>query len=227
MKLVMFDIDGTLTQTVRADEICYIRALEEAFDFKEINQDWSSYPHCSDSGILEELFQKRRGRSPFPAEISDVQSWFVALLHAAAASDPFGPIPGAESFINGLLSRPEFAISLASGGWECSSRLKLASAGLGFSGLPAAFSDKAHAREDIMRASLAHAARHYGRTSFDTVFYFGDGIWDVRAAQNLGYQFIGIASDPVKMAKLCNGGADQVFPDYVDSTAILAALRAS
>jgi phosphoglycolate phosphatase-like HAD superfamily hydrolase len=151
----------------------------------------------------------------------------LALLHAAAISEPFGPIPGAASFINGLLSRPEFAISLASGGWECSARLKLASACLDFSGLPAAFSDKSHAREDIMRASLADAARLHDRTSFDAVIYFGDGIWDVRAAQKLGYQFIGIASDPLKMAKLCNGGADQVFPDYVDSTAILAALRAS
>src|SRR5882724_13716958 len=55
MKLVMFDIDGTLTQTFQADEACFVQALREVFGFTGINTDWACYPHCSYSGILEAL----------------------------------------------------------------------------------------------------------------------------------------------------------------------------
>jgi hypothetical protein len=70
MKLVMFDLDGTLTQTCQADETCFVQALREVFGFTDINTDWASYPHSSDSGLLEALFRIRLGRSPLPEEIS-------------------------------------------------------------------------------------------------------------------------------------------------------------
>src|SRR5438552_5466848 len=102
MKLLMFDIDGTLTQTYQADEICFVQALREIFGFTNINTDWASYPHCSDSGILEALFQTERGRSPGPTEVRVFQSHFVSLLTHSAASQPFRPISGALDFLGVL-----------------------------------------------------------------------------------------------------------------------------
>ncbi|MFL6543619.1 MAG: HAD family hydrolase, partial [Candidatus Udaeobacter sp.] len=132
MKLVMFDIDGTLTQTFQADEACFVQALREVFGFTGINTDWACYPHCSDSGILEALFQLGLGRSPLPTEISTFQAHFVSLLTAATVVQPFNPIAGARDFLSNLTSSSAFAVSLASGAWECSARFKLASAGLDF-----------------------------------------------------------------------------------------------
>lgn len=31
MKLVMFDIDGTLTQSAHTDEVCFVHALRDVF----------------------------------------------------------------------------------------------------------------------------------------------------------------------------------------------------
>ena len=177
MKLVMFDIDGTITQSAETDERCFVQALREVFGFDSINTDWASYPHCSDSGILEELFQQRLRRSPLATEISTFQSHFLSLLAAATAARPFTPIAGAREFICSLISSSEFAVSLASGAWECSARFKLLSAGLDFHHIPAAFSDSAHAREDIMRVSFTSAAQFHSRDSFDSVTYIGDGVW--------------------------------------------------
>src|SRR5207237_1528786 len=132
MKLVMFDIDGTLTQTYQADEACFVQALGEVFGFTYINTDWASYPHCSDSGILEVLFQTRLGRSPLPAEISTFQAHFVSLLTAATVVQPFNPIAGARDFLCSLTSSSALAVSLASGEWKCPARLTLASDGLDF-----------------------------------------------------------------------------------------------
>lgn len=227
MKLVMFDIDGTLTRTDQADELCFVRALQEVFGFTDINTDWAGYLHCSDSGILDELFQHRLGRPPEALEISTFQSHFFSLLEAAAAALPFSPVPGARDFVSSLVSSSEFAVSLASGAWECSARMKLSSVGLDFGQIPAAFADTAHAREDIMRASLSRAVQSCLRDSFDAVIYIGDGVWDARAARNLGYGFIGIAHEPARRERLFAEGAIHVFHDYLDADSLKAALNSS
>ena len=227
MKLVMFDIDGTLTQTYQADEACFIQALREVFGFTGINTDWASYPHCSDSGILEALFQVRLGRSPLPTEISTFQAHFVSLLTAATVVQPFNPIAGARDFLSGLTSSSALAVSLASGAWECSGRFKLASTGLNFPQIPAAFSDDAHAREAIMQASLVRAAQSRSRDSFDAVTYVGDAIWDARAARNLGFRFIGISHEAARVERLYAEGAHHVFADYLDADSFMAVLDES
>ena len=225
MKLVMFDIDGTLTQTDQADEECFVQALREVFGFSDIDTDWAGYPHCSDSGILETLFQMRFGRSPLPTEISMFQARFVSLLIASTIVQPLNPIAGARDFLLSLTSSSALAVSLASGAWECSARLKLASTGLDFPQVAAAFSDDAHAREAIMRLSLVRAAQFRSRVSFDAVIYVGDGVWDARAARNLGFRFIGISHEPARVEGLYAEGAQHVFADYLDTDSFMAVLR--
>jgi beta-phosphoglucomutase-like phosphatase (HAD superfamily) len=227
MKLVMFDIDGTLTQTYQADETCFVQALREVFGFADINTDWASYPHCSDSGILEALFQLRLGRSPLPTEISTFQVHFVSLLTAATIVQPFKPIAGARDFLCSLTSSSVLAVSLASGAWECSARFKLASTGLDFPQIPAAFSDDAHAREDIMQASLVRAAQSRSRDSYNAVIYVGDDVWDARAARNLGFRFVGISHEPARVERLYSEGARHIFPDYLDADSFMAVLHES
>jgi len=227
MKLIMFDIDGTLTLTNEADERCFVQALEDVFGFAEINTDWASYPHCSDSAILEVLFQDRRGRSPGPVEMASFQSRFVALLTHSSAARPFGQVSGAREFLCELMADAAFAVSLASGGWECSARLKLRSAGLDLARLPAAFADDAHSREAIMEASLSRAAQACSRDSFDSVIYIGDGVWDARASRNLGYGFIGMAHEQARAERLYAEGAQHAFADYRDAESIMAVLHQS
>jgi phosphoglycolate phosphatase-like HAD superfamily hydrolase len=80
MRLVIFDIDGTLTQTVKTDEECFLRSLVEVCGFNDIGADWSRYEHATDAGIFHEIYQSRVGRSPSPREISRFRQHFVGLL---------------------------------------------------------------------------------------------------------------------------------------------------
>ena len=64
VKLVMFDIDGTLTQTFAVDTECYVEAVREVAGFQSISTNWARYQHTSDSGILDELYRTHLGRSP-------------------------------------------------------------------------------------------------------------------------------------------------------------------
>lgn len=172
-------------------------------------------------------FQKRLGRSPSGAEAASFQSRFLSLLSLTAAAHPFSPIAGAKDILLSLISIPTFAVSIASGAWECSARFKLANADLHFPCIPAAFSDCAHSREAIMQASATRAAEFYSRPAFDDVVYVGDGLWDARASHNLGFSFVGISRDPAKVERLYAEGAVRVFLNYLDKDVVLKVLTSA
>src|SRR5437016_604929 len=164
MHLVMFDIDGTLTETMKIDEECFMRSLVEVCGFTDVESDWSSYKHATDSGIFHEIHLARTGRPPSVAEISRFRRHFIDLLTEASSEAAFTPIAGARQFLSRLAGSAEHRISLATGGWGDSARLKMASAGMCFDDHPAASADDAHDRESIMRLSKQRAAERYGES---------------------------------------------------------------
>ena len=84
MKLVMFDMDGTLTDSVSLDDNCYVQAVEQALGLTNIVTDWESYPHASSNGCLMEILRTARGHGPTPEEDRAVQHKLVALMHDMA-----------------------------------------------------------------------------------------------------------------------------------------------
>ena len=101
MHLVMFDVDGTLTETMKVDEECFVRSFKDVFGFADIDTDWSHYPRTTDSGIIHDVFTSRIGQSPTAEEVSRFRQHFIQLLTAALSQSPFAPVAGAD----GLLSR--------------------------------------------------------------------------------------------------------------------------
>ncbi len=213
----MFDIDGTLTESNTVDDASYLQALAEVLGFTDVDGDWSQYPHCTDEGILAHLFQTRLQRPPRTEEIAAVRNCFVELIGRSAEAAPLRMIAGAAEFMAKLAAEPGYRVALASGGWERSARLKLASAKLDCREIPAAFADDGHSREAIMQSALARAKSQFGVPHFTRCTYIGDGIWDARAARQLGYRFIGIARDDAKRQRLVDAGALAVFADYRDA----------
>ena len=138
MHLVMFDIDGTLTETVKVDDECFVRSLTEVCGFTDIETDWSRYQHTTDSGIFVEIHEARTGRPPSAAEISHFRLHFVDLLVQASSESAFAPIQGASRLLSGLACSAEHRVSLSTGGWRDSARLKMASAGMCFDDHPTA-----------------------------------------------------------------------------------------
>src|SRR4051794_20144049 len=86
MHLVMFDIDGTLTKTMKIDEECFVRSLAEIHGFTDVETDWSRYKHTTDSGIFHEIHLACAGRLPSDAEVSHFRQHFVALLKSACST---------------------------------------------------------------------------------------------------------------------------------------------
>jgi beta-phosphoglucomutase-like phosphatase (HAD superfamily) len=225
MQLAVFDLDGTLTRTTRTDAACYVRAMREGFGILNIDSDWTTYTHSTDSGITAEVFQTHFRRPPTPDEIARFEQQFVGLLAETFRAEPDScrETAGAAAALQRLRSHAQWRIALATGSWRACALLKLQTAGLNLDGVPAAFADDSFAREEIIALARSRALAWYRQSDFSRVVYIGDAPWDVRAARRLGIAFLGIGGGR-KAERLLRDGASEVLQDFSDFEGLLRGL---
>jgi phosphoglycolate phosphatase-like HAD superfamily hydrolase len=223
MKLVIFDLDGTLTQTNEVDDLCFPRAFAENLGVTGLNTDWSAYTHATDTVIFEESFAQRFERLPNSDESKSFRRHFVALLAELHASQPalFAEVSGASSFLDRLQRESRWRVAIATGCWKQSAEFKIEAAGLPTAGLPMAFVEDGISREEIVQAAVHRAACHYKQQLFDRVVLVGDGLWDLKTAQKLGLPFVGVAEGE-RAERLRQAGVSHVLENFSNWTRCLA-----
>jgi phosphoglycolate phosphatase-like HAD superfamily hydrolase len=216
MHLVVFDIDGTLTETKGIDEACFVRAVEDTLSIR-VKTDWTVYRDVTDSGILAELVESSVGRLPTRVERERVEAQFCELLEVAFAANPRAclSVGGGPALLTQLGALDQLALAVATGGWERSARLKLSRAGYEAEDLVLASASDASSRHEIMVLAKERACARCGAGEFDSITYIGDAPWDYEAATALGWGFIGIgrgrSADVLKRL-----GATTILADFRD-----------
>lgn len=217
MKLVIFDIDGTLARTSNVDGHCFIPALREHFDTSNFDTDWRNYPNVSNSGILETLSGRYFVRPASTEEANAFESAFMARLREQPKSD-FQAIPGANEMLALLRRTPGISLAIAAGCWRASADLKLRRAGIDVADIPMTTATDAQARTEILRIAKQKAAADQP----DETLYFGDAEWDVCATQELDWRMIGIG-DRVDRLRAC--GVPDCFQDFREPDEILRVIN--
>jgi phosphoglycolate phosphatase-like HAD superfamily hydrolase len=226
MKLVIFDIDGTLTQTSHVDSICFARAFAESHQLKVDESDWADCPHVSDSAVLHHIFKQRLGRAPHSQDEDTIKNRLVSLLEEHRELDHayFAEVPGARAMLGLLKLKSDWHRAIATGCWQKSAEMKLGAASIEYGGLPGGFAEDGISRESIVSAAISRSISHYQRQVFDRIVSIGDGVWDVQTASALGLAFIGIAGGE-RAAALARAGAKHVIPDFEDTDRFFALLE--
>lgn len=221
MRLIIFDVDGTLTDTMAVDARCFLRSFAEVFDFAGVDPDWSLYKNATDAGIVNEVFESRTGRAPSEMETVKFREHLVALFRSASREASFAAVAGARELLAQLGCMDAYQVALATGCWRDSARVKMASAGMSYDDYPSASADDAVDRESIIKLAIERASRRIGG-KFSGAVYVGDGVWDARACRNLGIPFIGIGAQGEKLAA---AGAARIFSDLSDADSLLASME--
>jgi phosphoglycolate phosphatase-like HAD superfamily hydrolase len=182
---VMFDVDGTLVESFKFDEECYLDAVFRTLG-RNIDTDWSKYPHISDSGILDHYLAKHDLLHHREETHAQVKSVFIKNIKDHLSRSPAKKVFGAAEFISHLQKQKNVSLSIATGGWGETARLKLASAGLDITGIPMASSNDHYSRIEIMKLALRKAAVTPGHK----LTYFGDAEWDKKACEELQFNFV-------------------------------------
>ncbi len=211
----MFDIDGTLVDSMRVDSHLYARAVRETLGGDVyIDETWRPYVHVTDGGILDEILAQHRFEEPRDELRSAVKRRFIELVrgHVDAGATELREIRGATALLQELRARPDVRVAIATGGWAETALMKLAAIGVSLDGIGFASSSDAHQRTKIMELAAQRALRGVVPT---TRTYLGDGAWDQRASAELGYRFIAIGRALDHEPR---------FDDYMDRAAVLASL---
>jgi phosphoglycolate phosphatase-like HAD superfamily hydrolase len=226
--LVVFDVDGTLTDTASVDSECFAAAIVEAFGIRGFDTGWASYTEFTDSAIIREVFEAHRGRAPAEEEVGRLVERFVAILERAHAAEPerFAPIRGAPALVSGLLADPGWRVAVATGGWEPSARLKLRYAGIEIGGAPLASAEVSESRMEIVRWAIDRADDGPDGSGFRRIVLVGDTRWDLTIAWELGLPFVGVARGSAAR-ELALGGAGEVVESFRDYEAVLRILSSA
>jgi len=213
--LVVFDVDGTLTDTSELDAECFWMAAREILRLPSDHAQWlAEVKHYTDLGILSQHCEAAFGRVITACEIDAVRDRRVALLEAAVLMEEkcIRPMPGAADALSAVRAQSGFAVAIATGCFLASAEFKLRMAGLLEESTPIAGCDDAISREEIMLNAARKSAVVHG-LDFSAVTYVGDGTWDVEAARQLGWNFIGVG-DGEAAEQLKRAGAETVIPDF-------------
>lgn len=222
MNLAVFDIDGTLTQPYGGEDAAFLRGLELAFGFRDVDPDWDRYPHVTDTGIVSSLFQTRIGRAPTTAEITAFQSHYAKAFVARAEPGHGEEIPGAADFLKALRGAADWCIAIATGNCHRMAALKLARGGIPSRDVAMATADDSGSRADLIRLAVRRARACCRARDFGHIVSVGDAPWDLRTAREVGVPFVAVGT---RCGHSPNGA--HVIPDYLDQAGALRALASA
>jgi phosphoglycolate phosphatase-like HAD superfamily hydrolase len=219
VNLAVFDIDGTLTRAYPGEDASFLEGLELAFGFREVDPDWNTYPHVTDTGLVSHLCESRWGRLPTSGEMARFQEHYSTAFLARAGPNDGEEISGAAQFVAALRVKPEWCVAVATGNFRVMATLKLTRGKLPCLDVPMATADDAASRADLIRLAISRAREEYAVPDFGHIVSIGDAPWDLRTARELELPFVAVGNrcgdEPA--------GA-RIVRDYQDRPAVLQAL---
>ncbi len=223
MKLLLFDIDGTLVLTGGAGSRAMGRAFEDLFAVRDAFHG-VPMPGRTDRSIVGDA-AVAHGISP--RELNRFPDAYLRHLRRALLEP--GPrkgiLPGVRELLDALAPRRDVFLALLTGNYEAAARAKLEYFDLWRYFRCGAYGDAAANRHGLVPVAL-EAVRSCGGsrvTAADTII-IGDTPLDVECAAVAGAKAIAVATGGYDAAALRAAGAHVVFEDLSDTNAVLAVL---
>jgi phosphoglycolate phosphatase-like HAD superfamily hydrolase len=231
MKLVLFDIDGTLLWTDGAGRRAIHRALlAEAGVSGPI--DSYRFDGKTDPQIVRGLLTLAGlPETEIAALMESIFARYLDFLEAELTQPDHGArlLPGVREVLRAL--EPHEAggavlVGLLTGNLERGAGLKLRAAGLDPGRFPVgAFGSDAEHRPALPAVAARRAGIHAGRDfPGSTIVIIGDTPQDIDCGRPLGARAVAVATGYYAVDELRAAGASHVFPDLSDTAAVLDAL---
>ncbi len=188
--LIVFDIDGTLTDTVPLHKQAFSSAIY-ALGITEFDDDYGGYLHHTDSYIFKTIFDKHIGLPVTQPIMQTFENYLTAHFKLATVSKPIEEIAGAALAVAQLQQNGNYAVAFATGSLAGPAVLKLVRTGIQYVPELLVAANELLTRDEIVLTAIRNAEAYYSR-SFRRIISVGDGIWDMKTAFANGMEFVGI-----------------------------------
>ena len=199
MRLVLFDIDGTLLLSGGAGT----RSLHRAFQVRYgIEPDWTSirFDGKTDPLIIQELISQYGLDDEPGQEIYDI---YLSILPDEIRRSPnFQVLAGARELVSYLSADSAFLIGLATGNVETGARLKVERAGLSSYFVFGGYGSDSGDRTELIRTAIRRGSELTAPRVPDEVFVIGDTPRDIRHGRAAGATTIAVATGSYGLEEL-------------------------
>ena len=218
MRVLLFDIDGTVIRSGGAGKAAMEAGLKSAFGVKEI-RDRVAYSGRTDPGIVRELLALH-DIEPTDANAKRLNSAYLSNLPTMLTRMRGSVLPGIEEALR--RERREAVVGLLTGNIRVGAEIKLRHFGLWDYFPFGGFADDLTARDDVARRALVEAERHVGRRIDPAdVWVIGDTPLDVKCARAVGAKAVVVATGWHHPDELVAANPDHLLPDFTHAGELL------
>lgn len=225
MRLVLFDIDGTLVTDRGAARESFAFALEAVYGYEG---DLSRYDFSgrTDPQIARMVLRDHGlTNDVINAEISRLWEIYLAGLRRNATPDRVRALPGIRELVASLHEHDDVVLALLTGNIEPGARLKLDGPALNDYFPFGAFGSDSADRNELPPIAVERASRFCGRRFEGAeVVIIGDSIYDVRCGAPYGATTIAVASGKTPAEMLRAENPRHFFESAEDLDAMLEAI---
>lgn len=224
MKLLIFDIDGTLTSLDGATTRAYVKAFEQVFG-REPNTGGLSMHGRTDPLIFRECFERTGLSGDWRAGYEAFKPAYLAHLPESIRNTPKARVHvGVRELLLALEREPDqFALALGTGNMEEGARTKIGFFDLNRYFAVGGFGDIHEERSMILLDAVQASVQYFGRDfSMEDTWIIGDTEHDVHGAQKIGARTLAVATGgKYSVEMLAATGAEEVRQDLSQTAELL------
>jgi phosphoglycolate phosphatase len=227
MKLVLFDIDGTLLSSEGMGRASMQRALDEVFGSP--GNPAYRYDGKTDRQIVREVM-RMEGHSDehIDSRMEKLMELYLDGLRAGAKSGKFNvkPLAGVREILDALEARDDVVLGLLTGNIAPGARIKLGAAGLDPDRFRVnAFGSDHESRPELPGIAQRRASEMLGLSiAGDRLVVIGDTPADIACGRSLGARSIGVASGHYTVEQLMAHKPYAALPSLADTQQALEAI---
>ena len=203
MRILFWDIDGTLLKTAKAGLYAFEQVIQElyniSFDFDTIKT-----AGMTDYYIAHQAIQFATGREPAVHEICNLIARYEEVLPSHLAARQGHLTPSVQDILTHVHSREEYISLLLTGNTAVGAKTKLTHYGLDgfFNFKHSAFCNNCFNRTEISAQALAIVTEYYPAVAPEHIYVIGDTPNDIDCGKAIGARTIAVATGRYSVEEL-------------------------
>jgi phosphoglycolate phosphatase len=222
MKLLLFDIDGTILNSGGAA----IRAINRVFMkiyLIENAMDGIRADGKTDFLILRDMFNRTMKRDFLPDETDGILKDYILFLEEEIAiTESFRIMPGIPELLEALSQRKDLTLGIATGNVEQGAWIKLRRSKLDSYFRFGGFGSDSEDREKLIRMAIERAKALVNQAEeFEKVFVIGDTPFDIIHGRAAGAKTVAVATGSFSVDELKGYNPDYLFESFLDIESVI------